>query len=155
MSDSNTETARPIHDSTARAAKARTRKRVLLWSSWIGITLLLLVSMEVLNAVAGKLVMPSPVDVVREGVGMTLDGTIPRALGQSLTVLMLGYLLAAVTGIGIGIFLAQRLEGAGNVIVADALLPELSSYHPRGIAPSVQAGCPGFGIGPVIEQAGV
>lgn len=114
LSDSNTETARPIHDSTARAAKARTRKRVLLWSSWVGITLLLLVSMEVLNAVAGKLVMPSPVDVVREGVGMTLDGTIPRALGQSLTVLVLGYLLAAVTGIGIGIFLGG-LPFAGRV----------------------------------------
>nr|WP_255553743.1 ABC transporter permease [Maritimibacter sp. DP1N21-5] len=45
---------------------------------------------------------------------MTGDGTIPHALGESLTVLFLGYALAAVTGIGFGILLGG-IPFAGKV----------------------------------------
>lgn len=114
LSESDNSLARSIDHSATKAARARRRRRGLLWAAWIGIALSLVVGMEILNVVAGKLVMPSPVDVVRQGWIMTLDGSIPRALGQSLTVLGLGYALAAVTGIGIGVILGG-LPFAGRI----------------------------------------
>ncbi|MGZ9810140.1 ABC transporter permease [Pseudoroseicyclus sp. H15] len=96
----------------AEAAKPRIRpvrhaRRPPGRGSLVGWQVLILVSivagMQLLNMTSGNLVMPSPVDVVRQSIIMWSDGTMLRALGQSLTVLGLGFILAASTGIGIGI----------------------------------------------------
>lgn len=69
------------------------------------IVVLLIAGMLALNATGGNLVMPSPVDVLRQSVVMWGDGTIPLALGETLVVLVLGFLLAASTGVVGGIIL--------------------------------------------------
>jgi ABC-type nitrate/sulfonate/bicarbonate transport system permease component len=87
----------------ARADRIRSRRIALLWQ--VGILLAVIAGMKILNTTSGNLVMPSPEDVFRQSVVMWSDGTIPRALGESLTVLGLGFILAATSGILIGILL--------------------------------------------------
>jgi ABC-type nitrate/sulfonate/bicarbonate transport system permease component len=88
-----------------RARKRRSRESGLVFSAQIGLVLLLVVGMFALNATAGNLIMPHPFDVVDESVKMWSDGTMLQGLGESLTVICLGFLLAATTGIVGGILL--------------------------------------------------
>ncbi len=98
--------ATPSADAVAAAArKQRGRARDAVWGAQILIVILLLVGMQALHATAGNLVMPSPAAVFEQSVTMWSDGTILRALGQSLAVLGLGFLLASTTGILIGVLL--------------------------------------------------
>lgn len=83
--------------------RLRTRRVSILWQ--VVILLALIAGMKVLNTTSGNLVMPSPEAVFRQSVEMWSDGTIPRALGESLTVLGLGFVLASTSGILIGILL--------------------------------------------------
>lgn len=89
----------------ARGQKRRQRETTLVLGAQILIGLMLLSGMYLLNATAGKLFMPRPDDVLAQSIKLWSDGTMLKALGESLTVLMLGYLVSAVTGIGLGIFL--------------------------------------------------
>lgn len=93
---------------SAAAGLARRRRRregnfVLL--AQVLIVLLLIVGMYALNAVAGKLTMPRPDAVLQQSIKMWSDGTMLKALLESLTVVSLGFLLSVVTGIGIGALL--------------------------------------------------
>jgi NitT/TauT family transport system permease protein len=105
-----------------RAQQRRRRERAVVLATQIGIGVALLVGMYVLNAVAGNLTMPSPFDVLDESIKMWSDGTILRALGESLTVLGLGFLLAATTGIFFGVliggfrFLGRALDPFVNAM---------------------------------------
>jgi len=92
---------------TARAAaeRARARARAIVWASWVGLVVLILVGMQVLNVTQGNLVMPRPAAVAEEFITLWSDSTMLKALGQSLTVLGLGFLLAASTGIVGGVIL--------------------------------------------------
>lgn len=85
--------------------RARLNARGVVWASWVIIAILLVVGMHLLNAAAGNLVMPRPAAVLQQAMIMWGDGTIPHALGESLTVLGLGFLLASTTGILVGIIL--------------------------------------------------
>ena len=85
--------------------RARLNARGVVWASWVIIAILLVVGMHVLNAAAGNLVMPRPAAVLQQAMIMWGDGTIAHALGESLTVLGLGFLLASTTGILVGIIL--------------------------------------------------
>jgi ABC-type nitrate/sulfonate/bicarbonate transport system permease component len=89
----------------ARARKRRTSERNLVSLLRVALVILLLVGMHLLNAGFGNLTMPKPADVLAESWEMWTDGTMLRALRESLTVLCLGYLLAAVTGVAGGILL--------------------------------------------------
>ncbi|MGA1180443.1 MAG: ABC transporter permease [Marivivens sp.] len=100
----------PPRDSTvadvlgaARLQRSRSRRIAILWR--VAILLALIVGMKILNTTSGNLVMPSPEAVFRQSVEMWSDGTIPRALAESLLVLGLGFVLAATTGILFGILL--------------------------------------------------
>jgi len=88
-----------------RARKRRFRERSLVLALQIAIVILLLAGMHALNATAGNLVMPRPSDVLDKSIKMWTDGTMLKALGESLTVLGLGFLLSAITGILAGIVL--------------------------------------------------
>lgn len=88
-----------------RARKRRWRERGFVVGSQILIALLLLAGMYALNATAGNLTMPRPDDVLDESIKMWSDGTMLRALGQTLNVLCFGFLLSATTGILFGIVL--------------------------------------------------
>src|SRR5690606_23334646 len=88
-----------------RAKMKRRRERSAMIGFQLIIVLLLLLGMYALNVTAGNLTMPHPFDVLEESIQLWSDGTILRALGESLTVLGLGFLLAATTGIGVGILL--------------------------------------------------
>lgn len=92
---------------TARAAaeRARARARGAVWASWAALIVLTLVGMQILNATQGNLVMPRPAAVAEEFVALWSDSTMLKALGQSLTVLGLGFVLAASTGIIGGVIL--------------------------------------------------
>jgi ABC-type nitrate/sulfonate/bicarbonate transport system permease component len=89
----------------ARGHKRRQRETTLVLGAQILIGLMLLSGMYLLNATAGKLFMPRPDDVLAQSIKLWSDGTMLKALGESLTVLVLGYIISAVTGIGLGIFL--------------------------------------------------
>ncbi|NDV00080.1 ABC transporter permease [Pseudoroseicyclus tamaricis] len=91
----------PVRPPARRKPRASGRRATLGWQ--VAILVAIIAGMQLLNITSGNLVMPSPVDVVRESIIMWSDGTMLRALGQSLTVLGLGFILAASTGIGIGI----------------------------------------------------
>lgn len=102
--DANTH---PDANSRARTI-ARTRKRregSLVLLAQVLIVLLLIAGMYALNAVAGKLTMPRPDAVLQQSIKMWSDGTMLKALLESLTVLGLGFLLSVVTGIGAGALL--------------------------------------------------
>ena len=71
----------------------------------MAIGLLLIAGMQVMNATSGNLVMPAPAAVLHQSVQMWSDGTMVRALAQSLTVLGAGFALAASSGIVAGILL--------------------------------------------------
>jgi ABC-type nitrate/sulfonate/bicarbonate transport system permease component len=89
----------------ARARQRRRREFALVTIMRVGVVLALLVGMHLLNLRAGNLTMPKPSDVFDESWQMWTDGTMLRGLRESLTVLLLGYLVAAVTGIVGGIVL--------------------------------------------------
>jgi len=98
----------PDASSAELAARSRTRRRReggAVLGAQLLIALLLLAGMYGLNATAGNLTMPHPMAVLNQSIKMWSDGTMLRALGESLTVLSLGFLLAATTGIGFGILL--------------------------------------------------
>lgn len=90
------------------AVKAQRRRRVES-SAILGIQIMiglgLLAGMYALNAVGGNLLMPSPSAVARQSVILWTDGSMLAGLGQSLTVIVLGFLLSASTGILVGVFL--------------------------------------------------
>jgi len=88
-----------------RARKRRRRERGIVIGVQVAIAILLLAGMYGLNATAGNLTMPRPDDVLDESIKMWSDGTMVRGLGESLTVLGLGFLLAATTGILGGVVL--------------------------------------------------
>lgn len=89
----------------ARGRQRRQRETTLVLGAQILIGLGLLAGMYLLNITAGKLFMPRPDDVLAQSIKLWSDGTMLKALGESLTVLVLGYLISALTGIGLGIFL--------------------------------------------------
>lgn len=104
------ESSEPLPSQSAAALAERARKKRRRESSavlgvQISIALLVVAGMFALNAAAGKLIMPKPTDVLNQSILMWSDGTMIRALGQSLTVIGLGFLLSAVTGILFGILL--------------------------------------------------
>ena len=88
-----------------RARKARARERTLVTSLRVAVIVLLLAGMHLLNLHSGNLTMPKPGDVLDESWKMWTDGTMLRGLRESLTVLTLGFLLAATTGVALGILL--------------------------------------------------
>ncbi|MFD1941801.1 ABC transporter permease [Paradevosia shaoguanensis] len=88
-----------------RARKRRLRERNLVVGTQVALVIALLAGMYALNATSGNLVMPRPDDVLRRSIQMWSDGTMIRALGESLTVLGLGFLLSATTGIAVGVLL--------------------------------------------------
>lgn len=91
---------------TERAAQARRRREGgLVLLAQVLIVLLLIAGMYALNAAAGKLTMPRPDAVLQQSIKMWSDGSMWKGLVESVTVLGLGFLLSAVTGIGIGILL--------------------------------------------------
>lgn len=92
-------------DASAAWRQRRMRTRGRVWGAQVVIALALILGMAVLNGLAGNLVMPSPLAVLRQEIAMWLDGTLLRALGQSLGVLAAGFALAATSGVCAGILL--------------------------------------------------
>jgi NitT/TauT family transport system permease protein len=88
-----------------RAAPDRAHGRRIALAWQVGILLSLILGMKVLNMTSGNLVMPSPEAVFWQSVQMWSDGTIPRALGETLMILGLGFVLSATTGVLGGILL--------------------------------------------------
>ncbi|MCB1993125.1 MAG: ABC transporter permease [Geminicoccaceae bacterium] len=100
------QTATPPAETVAAAAqKQRRRSRDAVLGLQVLIVILLIAGMQLLHATAGNLVMPSPVAVLNQSIVMWSDGTILRGLGESLTVICLGFLLASTSGILIGVVL--------------------------------------------------
>lgn len=94
-----------VEELEARGRRRRRQADTLALGAQILIALALLAGAYALNATAGKLVMPRPDDVVRQSIKLWSDGTMLRALGESLTVLVIGYVVSIVTGVGLGVFL--------------------------------------------------
>lgn len=83
----------------ARGRKRRRRERTAVLGVQILIGLGLLAGMYLLNAISGKLFMPRPDEVLAQSIKLWSDGTMLKALGESLTVLVFGFILSTVTGI--------------------------------------------------------
>jgi ABC-type nitrate/sulfonate/bicarbonate transport system permease component len=96
----------------ARARKRRVRERTLVGGIQVAIVILAIAVMYVLNATSGNLTMPKPHAIFKAFWALWTDGTMFRALLQTLNVFALGFLLSAVTGIIGGILLGGfRLVG--------------------------------------------
>ena len=95
----------PQPTAAMRAQRQRSRQRGLVLAAQIAIAVLLVAGMYLLNATGGNLVMPNPNDVVGESILMWSDGTMLRGLGESLTIITLGFFLSASTGIVLGVLL--------------------------------------------------
>ncbi|MBK8085259.1 MAG: ABC transporter permease [Devosia sp.] len=87
------------------AAARRQREGGYIVGVQVLLVLVLVAGMYALNAVAGKLTMPRPDAVLDQSIRMWSDGTMLKGLGESLTVVGLGFLLSATSGIAIGILL--------------------------------------------------
>lgn len=98
-------TAAPQRPRPVAPRRTRGRQRGSLWAVQGLIALALIIAMQVLHVLAGNLVMPSPLSVLRQEMTMWADGTLLRAMGQSLAVLTAGFALAASSGVGFGILL--------------------------------------------------
>lgn len=96
---------RSVEQLQAEGARRRRRQDTLVLGAQILIGLGLLAGMYLLNATAGKLFMPRPDDVLAQSIRLWSDGTMLRALGESLTVLVFGFLISALSGILIGVVL--------------------------------------------------
>ena len=83
----------------ARGKKRRRREDTLVLGAQVLIALALIAGMYALNATSGKLIMPRPDDVLAQSIKLWSNGTMLKALGESLTVLSIGFLISAVTGI--------------------------------------------------------
>src|SRR5688572_25727774 len=81
------------------------RRRNLILVLRVALVIALIGGMYILNLLFGNLTMPSPWAVLVESWRMWTDGTMLTGLLSSLTVLSLGFLLAAVTGVIGGILL--------------------------------------------------
>ena len=88
-----------------RARKRRRRQQGFVLGAQVAIAILLLAGMYLLNATSGNLTMPRPDDVLDESIKMWSDGTMIRALGETMTVLTLGFILSATTGVALGVLL--------------------------------------------------
>lgn len=88
---------------TSRQGRGRLSRRVLAAQGLVALALIL--GMQLLNALAGNLVMPSPLAVLRQWTLMWADGTMLWALWESLAVLLAGFGLAATTGVVVGVLL--------------------------------------------------
>lgn len=105
---SGARTLPPASRASTGMSRARRKRRVesgAVFGAQMLIGLLLLAGMYALNAVGGNLLMPNPNDIVEQSIIMWSDGTMLAALGQSLTVISLGFLLSASTGIFLGVLL--------------------------------------------------
>lgn len=88
---------------TASQTRGRERRALLAMQGLIALALL--AGMQLLNMLAGNLVMPSPLAVLRQSIEMWSDGTMLWALWESLAVLGAGFGLAAISGVVAGVFL--------------------------------------------------
>ncbi|MFO1184585.1 MAG: ABC transporter permease [Bauldia sp.] len=99
----------------AAAAKARRRRSREQWSVIAlraALVVALVAGMFLLNALFGNLTMPKPDAVLAESWKMWTDGSMLKGLRETLGVLSLGYLVAAVSGVLIGMLLGGfRLAG--------------------------------------------
>jgi NitT/TauT family transport system permease protein len=101
----STPTGISVAELESRGRKRRRRADTVALGSQLLIVLAVLLGMYWLNAVSGKLVMPRPDDVLKQSIKLWSDGTMIKALGESLTVLSIGFAISAVTGIALGVFL--------------------------------------------------
>lgn len=88
---------------TSRQGRRRLSRRVLAAQGLVALALIL--GMQLLNALAGNLVMPGPLAVLRQWIEMWADGTMLWALWESLAVLLAGFGLAATSGVVVGVLL--------------------------------------------------
>jgi ABC-type nitrate/sulfonate/bicarbonate transport system permease component len=87
-----------------RAAR-RNRRRSVVIAGRAAIVLAVLAIMQVVNALQGDLVMPTPWSVVQSGWHQIGDGTLAIALGQSLRVFGIGFGLSIATGVTAGVII--------------------------------------------------
>jgi NitT/TauT family transport system permease protein len=69
------------------------------------VLVIFLVAWHLASIPAGKLLLPSPIEVVPAFVDLLMSGRLPIALGESLLVFCSGYLLAVLTAIPIGVLM--------------------------------------------------
>lgn len=86
-----------------RQNRTQLGRRVLAAQGLVALALIL--GMQLLNALAGNLVMPSPLAVLGQSIEMWADGTMLWALWESLAVLFAGFGLAATSGVVLGVLL--------------------------------------------------
>jgi NitT/TauT family transport system permease protein len=97
----------------------RARTNVLRAAS----VLALLAAWEVYGRATDPVLFTHPTAVARAGWDMTLDGSLPRALGQSLGVLAIGMALGVAAGIALGV-----LAGRSRIAAALMDVPTIALY---------------------------
>src|SRR5215212_9065575 len=119
MSIPATENERSDSSSSLRAKLAKRWRQGLgrreIWALRVLSVLAILVAWELYGRSSNPLLFTYPTAVARAAVDMVADGSLIRALGQSLSVLASGFVIGTVIGIALGLL-------AGRSTVAAALL---------------------------------
>ena len=119
MSIPATESERSDSSSSLRAKLAKRWRQGLgrreIWGLRVLSVLAILVAWELYGRSSNPLLFTYPTAVARAAVDMVADGSLIRALGQSLSVLASGFVIGTVIGIALGLL-------AGRSTVAAALL---------------------------------
>lgn len=101
-----------VSRTTQRHRRRVARERRMVWAGRTVVVAVLIGGMKVINARSGALTMPDPANVARRFWEMLRDGSIARALGESLLVLGIGFGLAALVGVVAGVLLGgSRIAG--------------------------------------------
>jgi NitT/TauT family transport system permease protein len=102
-------------DAAERARRRRSRDSALVLAVQVALVILVIAGAYWLSRVAGRLIMPSPTDILTQFVKLWRDGTRLNALGQSLVEMLSGFALGAVTGV-VGGMLLGGFRFVGRVL---------------------------------------
>ena len=96
---------RPVAAETRKSGVTRLAGRIGIGGWRLIVLVLFLVGWHLASIPAGRLLLPSPIDVVPAFLDLVRSGRLPLALGESLLVFGSGYLLAVLTAIPIGVLM--------------------------------------------------
>jgi NitT/TauT family transport system permease protein len=98
------------------------------WLRGLTVTAILVVSWAAASSLAHTPLAPGPVDVARSIAAGVRDGTLTRALATSVVRLLVGYAVALVTGVPLGIALARSRmvkQSFGPIVLGLSSVPSI------------------------------
>lgn len=107
--------AGPVSTRMARSARRRRRQRLGTFMAQVLILGLVLLLMQLLNSVVGNLALPTPGQVWTSFLDIAKDGTLGSAIAETLIVFSIGFVIAGLTGVLLGV-ITGGISAVGRVL---------------------------------------